>query len=97
METLLIVCCGAILLTWGFIGFMLIKRPKWARRLKSTNPPQILVPHSQVEKSVKINVVLTENTHFIFKAYCGREKVNMQDKAKELILEWLAEQPEIGI
>jgi len=53
--------------------------------------------NEQVDRTVKVNVILTYSDHTLYKLHCHINDVNMQDKAKELILEWLSKQPKLGI
>lgn len=53
--------------------------------------------NENVPKTTKINVILPDTTHIRYKTHCQINKVNMQDKAKQLIEEWLAKQPKLGI
>lgn len=51
----------------------------------------------QVDKTKKINVILTVSDHIMYKLHCQINNVDMQVKAEELILEWLKKQPKLGI
>lgn len=49
------------------------------------------------EKTVKVNTILTITEHLLFKTHTGLQGIDMQVKSRELIVEWLKQQPKIGI
>lgn len=65
--------------------------------LKETTSEVSPLTTEQVDKTVKINVLLSESDHTLYKLHCKINRINMQDKAKEFILDWLSKQPKLGI
>lgn len=49
------------------------------------------------ERLVKINAELTVSQHLLFKTHTALQKVDMKVKLRELVNEWLSNQPKIGI
>lgn len=56
-----------------------------------------LLENGQTIRTKKINVILPEVEHQLYKLHCGLNNIGIQDKAKELILDWLKKQPKLGI
>lgn len=46
------------------------------------------------DKTVKLVVFLTDEERTQFKISCARNKISMSQKARELILEWIAQENE---
>ena len=55
------------------------------------------IPVTTMEKEVKLNYKLTKSEHVAYKMHCQLIDVDMQEKAAELVREWLKDRPKIGL